>query len=496
MHATLATLELRKVQKSFPSVRALKDVSLAAYPGRVHALLGENGAGKSTLIKVASGALQPDGGEILLNGAPVRLTPRTAKSAGIRVLHQERQIALTRSVAENVLLDRPTRGRFGLVTAGGLARAAGERLARVGADLDPHAPAWTLTVAQMQLLELARAVSDDATCIIMDEPTASLHRAEIERLFTVVRQVRDSGIAVVYISHHLDEVMELADDYTVLRDGSEVASGLVSEVTTARLVSHMFGDEVSLRREDVHEGGTRPGDVVIELDRASFGGAVRSVSLAARRGEVLAVTGAVGCGSREVAHLMSGAIKPTSGTVRILGSGRGSRRAAARAGVGFLPADRKREGLLLDRSIVDNALLAENGITRRPLFHPLSATRRAADACRRLAVKLSDVRSPIRGLSGGNQQKVILARWLRVGSEVLILDEPTAGVDIPSKSEIYRLIRQHAVEGRAVVLFSTEYQEIRCVADRVLVMRDGRIAGEIEGENATEHRIFEMELGA
>ncbi|MEV7006726.1 sugar ABC transporter ATP-binding protein [Streptosporangium sp. NPDC051022] len=496
MHAVLATLELRNVQKSFPGVRALKDVSLAAHPGRVHALLGENGAGKSTLIKVASGALQPDDGQILLNGEPVRLTPRSAKAAGLRVLHQERQIALTRSVAENVLLDLPTRGRFGLVTARGMAREAAERLARVGADLDPYAPAWTLTVAQLQLLELARAVCADARCIIMDEPTASLHRAEIEQLFSVVRQVRDSGIAVVYISHHLDEVMELADDYTVLRDGSKVAGGLVSDVTTGQLVSHMFGDEVSLRREDVHEGGTVAGDVAIELDRVSFGGAVRSVSLKARRGEVLAVTGAVGCGSRELAHLMAGALKPTSGTVRILGASRANRRAAARAGVGFLPADRKREGLMLDRSIVDNALLAENGITRAPLFDPLSAARRTADVCGRLSVKLSDVRAPIRGLSGGNQQKVILARWLRVDSQVLILDEPTAGVDIPSKSEIYRLLRQHAAEGRAVVLFSTEYQEIRCVADRVVVMRDGRVAGEIDGEDATEHRIFEMELGA
>ncbi|WP_433496721.1 sugar ABC transporter ATP-binding protein [Sphaerimonospora sp. CA-214678] len=491
-----ATLELRNVEKSFPSARALKDVSLAAYPGRVHALLGENGAGKSTLIKIASGALQPDAGQILLDGEPVRFTPRSAKAAGIRVLHQERQIALTRSVADNVLLDRPARGRFGLVTARSLAREAGERLARVGTDLDPYAPAWTLTVAQMQLLELARAVCADARCIIMDEPTATLHRAEIEQLFSVVRQVRDSGIAVVYISHHLDEVMELADDYTVLRDGSKVASGPVAGVRMPELVSHMFGDEVSLRREDVHEGDTTPGDVVIELDQASFGGAVRSVDLKARRGEVLVVTGAVGCGSRELAQLMAGAIRPTSGTVRILGESRTSRRVAARAGVGFLPADRKREGLMLDRSIVDNALLAENGADRAPLFNPVSAAHRADDVCRRLSVKLSDVRAPIRGLSGGNQQKVILARWLRVGSEVLILDEPTVGVDIPSKFEIYRLLRERAAAGCAVVLFSTEYQEIRCVADRVVVMRDGRIAGEVAGEDATEHRIFEMELGS
>ncbi|WP_030908559.1 sugar ABC transporter ATP-binding protein [Streptosporangium amethystogenes] len=491
-----ATLELRNVEKSFPGARALKDVSLTAFAGRVHALLGENGAGKSTLIKIASGALQPDAGQLLVDGRRQRFTPRSAKAAGVRVLHQERQIALTRSVADNVLLDLPPRGRFGLVTGRGVAREAGRRLARVGADLDPDAPAWTLSVAQMQLLELARAVCADAKCIIMDEPTATLHRAEIDQLFSVVRQVRDSGIAVIYISHHLDEVMELADDYTVLRDGTKVHDGLVAEVTTGELVSHMFGDEVSMRRADIHEGAATPGPVAIELKDACFGGAVRSVSLKARRGEVLVVTGAVGCGSREVARLMAGAIQPTSGTVRILDGHRGGRRAATRAGVGFLPADRKREGLMLDRSIVENALLAENGMLRAPAFNPLSAARRATEVCRRLSVKLSDVRAPIRGLSGGNQQKVILARWLQVGSDVLVLDEPTAGVDIPSKSEIYRLLRERAAAGDAVVVFSTEYQEICCIADRVVVMRDGRIAGELDGESATEHRIFEMELGS
>jgi ABC-type sugar transport system ATPase subunit len=492
----VATLELRNVEKSYTGVRALKNVSLAAHPGRVHALLGENGAGKSTLIKIASGAVQPDAGTILLDGTPIQLTPRAAKAAGIRVLHQERQIALSRTVADNVLLDGPAPNRFGLVTARAAAREAAARLARVGVDLDPYAPAWTLTVAQMQLLELARAVCADARCIIMDEPTASLHRAEIEQLFTVVRQIRDSGIAVIYISHHLDEVMELADDYTVLRDGTKVAEGLVADVTPPVLVGHMFGDEVSLRREDVHDGSTSPGEVAVEFDRVSFGGAVREVSLQARRGEVLAVTGAVGCGSREVALLAAGALTPTSGTVRVHGDRRRGRRAATAAGVAFLPADRKREGLMLDRSIVDNALLAENGLVRAPFYHPGRAARRAERACRHLAVKMADVRGPVRALSGGNQQKVVLARWFEVDSDVLILDEPTAGVDIPSKLEIYRLLRQCAAEGRAVLLFSTEYQEIRCVADRVLVMRDGRIVGELDGEHATEHRIFELELGA
>jgi ribose transport system ATP-binding protein len=258
----------------------------------------------------------------------------------------------------------------------------------------------------------------------------------------------------------------------------------------------MFGSDVSLRREDIHDGTAAQSEVAIRLDNAGFGGAVRSVTLEARRGEVLVVTGAVGCGSRELAQLMAGVVKPTSGTVEILGVSRKGRRAAARAGVGFLPGDRKREALMLDRSVVENTLLAENGTRRAPMFNPVSAARRASAVCGRLAVKYSDVREPIRGLSGGNQQKAVVARWLQVGSDVLVLDEPTAGVDIPSKFQIYRLLRQRASLGDAIVLFSTEYQEIRCVADRVVVMRDGRIAGEVDGELATEHRLFELELGA
>jgi ABC-type sugar transport system ATPase subunit len=253
---------------------------------------------------------------------------------------------------------------------------------------------------------------------------------------------------------------------------------------------------VSLLREDVHDGRAELGDVAVELEQVSLGSAVRQVDLQVRRGEVLVVTGAVGCGSREVARLMAGAETPTAGTVRICGDSRRDRRVATRTGVGFLPANRKLEALMLDRSVADNVLLAESAFGMRKLFRPAPAARRAEAACRDLVVKMADVRAPIRGLSGGNQQKTILARWLRFGAGVLVLDEPTAGVDIPSKFEIYRLLRERAARGDAVVIFSTEYQEIRCVADRVVVMRDGSIVGEIDGEDATEHRLFEMEMGS
>lgn len=492
----MTTLELENIHKSFPGAHVLRGVDLVAHPGRVHALLGENGAGKSTLIKIAAGALQPDAGRILIDGRPTKLTPRAARQAGIRVLHQERQVLHTRSVADNVLLDRVPRNSLGIVTSHAVHREASRRLAAVGVDLDPAAQVGGLSVAQLQLLELARAVNVDARCIIMDEPTASLHRDEVSTLFSVVRRIRDAGIAVIYISHHLDEVMELADDYTVLRDGTPSGRGLVADVKPSQLINSMFGTEVSLRREDVIREESHLGGTAIELDRVSYGASVQSVSLKAVRGEVLVVTGAVGCGSREIARLMVGATSPSSGAVRVNGRRGLRRRAAAQAGVAFLPANRKLEGVMLDLSVVDNALLAETGMRRGlSLFVPHAARKRAENVCRKLSVRMADGRAPIRSLSGGNQQKVVLARWVNVGSDVLVLEEPTTGVDIPSKFEIYRMLRQHAALGKAVVIFSTEYQEIRCVADRVLVMRDGRVIGEVAGERATEHELLNVEMG-
>lgn len=490
-----APLELRHIDKSFPGTRALNDVCIRIEAGRVHALVGENGAGKSTLIKIASGALQPDSGTILLHGEPVTLNPRSARDHGIRVVHQERQIAPTRTVAENLVLHAPGRNRWGLVTRKSIAAEAQARLDRLGVDLDLDAPASSLTVAQTQMLEIARAVDFNAACIIMDEPSASLHRSEIGRLFAVTRAIRDNGIAVIYISHHLDEVMQLADDYTVLRDGRQVTTGQTADTTTSQLITDMFGAGSWLRREDLITAQPILGDVAVELDHVSFGAAVNDVSLSVRRGEVLVITGSVGSGAGHVGQLIAGAIKPTAGEVTVGGIHPQRRNRAARAGIALLPADRKRQALMLDRSVAENVLLAEHGIAANSLGLPLRAARRAAEVCRSLSVKTADVRNPVRTLSGGNQQRVVLARWLNVDSSILVLDEPTVGVDIPSKSEIYRIVRQRAAGGAAVVVLSTEYQEIQSVADRVIVMRDGGVVGELAGADATESAIFDMELG-
>jgi len=326
----------------------------------------------------------------------------------------------------------------------------------------------------------------------MDEPTASLHPDEIEQLFAVVRRVRGYGVAVVYISHHLSEVMELADEYTVLRDGRRVGGGRVVDTSPSNLVEQMFGSEVSLHRDEIHGGGTEPGAVAARLRGVHYGRRLKGVDLDIRYGETVVVNGPVGSGAAELGRILSGAVRPTAGSVELMGRPGATRRQAAKHGVALIPADRKREGLLLDRPIHENSELA--GDAARPLSWYSAA--RATERCRRggraLNLKASDVRLPIRGLSGGNQQKVLIDRWLRVGSRILVLDEPTVGIDIPSKAEIYRQLRALTRAGAAVVVLSTEYQEIRCVADRVIVLRDGTVSGEVPGADATEQTLFAL----
>ncbi|ODU06690.1 MAG: hypothetical protein ABS81_04215 [Pseudonocardia sp. SCN 72-86] len=483
-------IELQNVGKSFPGARALTDVSVSFEPGRVHALVGENGAGKSTLIKIASGVLQPDDGEVHVDGRPVRLTPRVSRGLRIRVLHQERQLAMTRSVADNIVLGEAPRNRFGLSSQRQVQAEAHRRLERVGVELDVRLPVAALSIADRQLLELARAVTLDARCLLMDEPTASLHPEEIDKLFQVVRRVRDHGVSVVYISHHLSEIMALADDYTVLRDGRRVGGGLVADTSAAGLVKQMFGQDVSLHREDIHGGGPSRGEPAVRLRGASLGRRLKSIDLKVHFGEVLVLNGPVGSGASELGRIICGATRPTSGEIEIMDRRGGSRRRAAGWGVALLPADRKREGLLLDRPIHENSELARDAFRLARWYSAARGATRSRKGGQTLNLKASDVRLPIRGLSGGNQQKVLIDRWLRVDSRILVLDEPTVGIDIPSKAEIYKQLRELARKGAAVVIVSTEYQEIRCVADRVLVMRDGEIAGEIDGADATEDRLF------
>ncbi|CAB4872757.1 unannotated protein [freshwater metagenome] len=492
-----AALVLEDITKSFPGVLALQGVSLTVRAGTVHAVCGENGAGKSTLIKIATGAQHADGGIIRIGGEVLdRPNRRQVQARGVRAIFQERQIAPDLSVTENVLLDRlPT--RFGRVDWRRAKRMAAARLAELDIDIDINAPVRSLSVAQLQMMEIARAISFEARLIVMDEPTASLSRHELDPLFAVINRLRDAGVAILFISHHLDEVFAVADDVTVMRDGAVVAQGPATDFTTASVVQAMFGRSVDTRRVHRSSGGA---DATLLLTVSGVSsGRLDDVSVSVAAGEIVAVTGGVGAGVSELAQIASGGVTPIAGSVSVADAdGRmhkvRGRRHALTLGVAFLPADRKRQGLLLDKSVADNIALGLQANGRTPFFPPSRVRRVAAALVPRANVRSADIDVVVGTLSGGNQQKVMIGRWTGVDSRVLIFDEPTAGIDIASKFEIYAELRRLADLGAAVLICSTDFQEVGQVADRVLVMRSGRVVGEVSGAEATEHQLLEMEM--
>ena len=494
-------VEFKGICKGFPGVRALDDVSFSVEAGDIHALVGENGAGKSTLIKIVAGALRPDQGSIRFDGVEARLhSPREAIEAGIRVIHQERQIAEELSVAENIMLGQLPTGPLGIVRKDTLQRQALAKLDRLRVRLPLDTPARALPPADRQLLEIARAVSLDARLIVMDEPTASLHPSEVKALFEVVRALRGEGISVIYVSHHLEEVFEIADRVTVLRDGVHVTTEEIANVDASELISLMFGEQVRMERAEIHGGETtRRQEVAVSVSGVSFGRSLRHVSFDVHFGELLVLTGAVGSGTQELGRLIAGAERPSAGTIDIAGLPTNvSRRArAAAGGVAFIPGDRKRQAMMLDRSVADNVLLAHHALGRSGVvLSPPRENRRARQLCSEQLVKVSDVRAPVRTLSGGNQQKAVISRWSDVASTVFVFDEPTAGVDVVSKLEIYRTLRRLVRDGAAVVVISADLPEIHCVADRVLVMRSGRVGGILEGENSTAAAVLAVEMAS
>lgn len=495
-------LELRGIIKSFPGVRALRSVDLVVRAGEVHALLGENGAGKSTLIKVAAGAIAPDAGSVSVGGQRMtRTTPRSARQLGLRLLSQERHIVGDRTVAENVLLDRIPRGPLGLVTRATVERSARTHLQVLGIDVDPGRSAASLTVAEQQLVELARAVSFDAHVVIMDEPTASLQRDEVRRLFSIIARLRSHQVAVVFISHHLEEVFAVADKVTIMRDGAVAGCRNADGTSPAELLELMFGRAVDVSRSAIRDSDSVErvrGEALVEVEDARLGSSVRGVTLTLHAGEVIALTGSIGSGASEVANLVAGAYQPDEGQVTRPRSPIKARTRAqhARQGIGLLPADRKRSGLLLDRSVMENINLSHTGVSRQRFLRPRQDRRRAMQEIRRLGIHCSDPRQAVSNLSGGNQQKTMLGRWLAVGSSILVLDDPTAGVDIASKVELYGHLLAAASGGAAVLIVSSDYEEIHAVADRVLVLRAGRIVAEIPGREAHARAVINAEMGA
>ncbi len=484
-----ALLTVSGVVKQFPGVRALDGVDLEVAAGEVHCLLGQNGAGKSTLIKVLSGAHRADAGEIRWQGEPVAFgTPVAALRAGLATIYQELDLVDGLSVAENVFLGHEP-ATLGFTRRGATNDAARALLARLGhPDIRPTREVGTLSAAGKQVVSMARALSHDAKLIVMDEPSAVLDSAEVENLFRVIRQLTADGVAVVYISHRLDEIRVIGDRVTVLKDGRTVAVGLPARTTpTAEVVRLMTGRTVEYAFPRA-TAGPPDGPEILRVDGLSRRGEFADVSFSVHSGEIVGLAGLVGSGRSEIVETVYGARKPSAGTVTVDGRRLrpGSVPSAIRAGLGLAPEERKSQGLLLYEPVYRNVSVSSLGrFARAGWVLPARELAAAVEVADRLDVRPADPRRPVRTLSGGNQQKVVLARWLLRDCRLLILDEPTRGVDVGARTELYRLVRSLADRGVGVLLVSSEIPEVLGLADRVLVVRDGRIvhggpAGEID----------------
>jgi ribose transport system ATP-binding protein len=490
---TTPLLRMTGVSKAFSGVPALLDVSLDLFPGEVHALVGENGAGKSTLMKILAGVYTPDAGGIELDGAPVVVhNPRDSQARGVAIIHQELNTVPYLTVAENLALGAEP-GRAGLLDRRTMRAQAVEKLTRIGARVPPDLPMGRLSVGVQQMVEIARAVSNDARILVLDEPTAALSQGETERLFELVEQMRAEGMGLVYITHRMEEVWRLADRITVLRDGRWVSTDARDDVTPGQVVTRMVGRDIA--KVYVNEGRSagKPVLSVENLEGFIEGRRVGPVSLIVREGEIVALVGLIGAGRSEIVRMIFGADRRTGGTVRLDGepaeiTGPGD---AIASGLGLVPENRKEQALFLDLSVRDNTVmssldeLSRGGVLRRARIRDV--VREQVD---RLRVRMSSPRQEVRGLSGGNQQKVVLARWLLRNPRVLVLDEPTRGVDVGAKQEIYRIINDLALRGVAVLLVSSDLPEALGISDRLLVVRQGRIVAELDGAEATEEEVM------
>ncbi|MFD8505549.1 sugar ABC transporter ATP-binding protein [Streptomyces sp. NPDC059687] len=484
--------------KSFPGVRALSDVDFTAHAGEVHALVGENGAGKSTLIKVLTGVYRPDAGEVTYNGTPVRFaTPLQAQQAGISTIYQEVNLVPLMSVARNLLLGREPRGRLRLIDFGRMHREADETLRSLGIRVDVRRPLRELGVGAQQMVALARAVAVDARVVIMDEPTSSLEPREVSTLFEVIRTLRERGIAVVYVSHRMEELYEICDAVTVLRDGTVVHTGRLADLDRLHLVSLMLGREIGeVRREGLtkfagsHDAAAEP---VLEAARLTVRHRLHGVSLSLRPGEVVGLGGLLGSGRSETARAIAGALPVDGGRVVAAGAPvrTGSTPAAIRAGISLLPEDRKTEGIVPGLSVRENiALAALPGLSRFGLVDDARIDRIVDTFMKRLRIKASSSHQKVSELSGGNQQKVLLARWLALHPKVLLLDEPTRGIDVGAKAEVQALVDELADEGLAVLLISSDTEELIEGSDRVVVLKDGAVVRELTGDAVTEDELM------
>jgi ribose transport system ATP-binding protein len=490
-------LELDGVSKSFPGVHALDAVSYDLSAGEVHALLGENGAGKSTLVKILSGVYRPDRGIIRLAGDSVEIRdPANAQALGISPVHQELQLEPYLTVAENIFLGRQPLNRLGLIDRRRMVREAGDILRRLGVSLDPDAMVESLSVAQRQIIAIARATSISARILIFDEPTSSLTDRETSLLFDLIGRLRSDGLGIIYISHRLEEIFRVCDRVTVLRDGRYVATRRVAETSMRELISMMIGREIG---DVFHKESAAIGQPVLEVENLSRRGLLRDISLLVRRGEIVGIAGLVGAGRTELARAIFGDMPVDSGVIRVDGHVMRHGHSpddAIRAGVGFVPEDRKEQGLVTGLSVRQNISMAMLRMLSRASV--LSVTKEkllAEDYVRKLAIKTPSIDQKAAFLSGGNQQRVVIAKWLATQPKVLIVDEPTRGIDVGAKAEIHGLLNDLARQGMAIIMISSELPEILSMSDRIIVMHQGGIAADLPGRDATQDLIMQYATG-
>jgi len=489
-------IELRELSKSYGGVQAVADVSFAIERGSVHALVGENGAGKSTLVKLLTGVIQPDEGEIAIDGAVERIAdPQAAHRLGIVAMYQEPTVFPDLTAAENVFAGRQPRGRARIVDWREMRAEAARLFEELGVEMDATVPVRGLGVADRQLLEIAKALSSSARVLIMDEPTAALSPHEVDNLFNTVRQLRDRGVAVVFISHRLEEVGAIADAVTVLRDGRHVATRRAAELSQGEIVRMMVGrslDQLFPKEE------AEIGDVVLRVAGLGRRGVFSGVSFELRKGEIVGLAGFVGAGRSEVARAIFGIDHPDSGDIWIEGRRFRPRspRAALRRGLAYLPEDRLQQGLVQPMSIAINTSMAVlPDLTPGGVLRPRRERALARRFMEQLRIKATSPAQAVRGLSGGNQQKVVLSKWLAAEPQILILDEPTHGVDVGTKADVHRTISHLAAQGMTILLISSELPEILGMSDRVLVMREGRLVAELSRAEATQERVIEAAAG-
>jgi len=484
-------VELSRIAKQFGGVQALRGVDLKLLPGEVHALVGENGAGKSTLVKILAGIHRPDAGVMKVGGEVVELrSPIQAQALGIAVVQQEPMMFPDLDVAENVFMGRHPRDRFGRVEWKRMYQEVDQLLASLDVSLSSHTPVQGLSVAEQQLVEIAKALSLQARVLVLDEPTAALSSHEVDELFAIVKQLRERSVAILFVSHRLEEVFTLADRLTVFRDGTHIITAPVSEMTTEAIIKYMVGRELS---NLYPKSEAKIGEVVLEVRHLTRPGVFADVSFQLRRGEILGFAGLVGAGRTEVVRVLFGIDQAESGETWLKGKQVRIRspQQAMEYGIAYVPEDRHQQGLVMNFSIASNITLAIlQLVSRLGLLDPRREQKIASEYSSQLRVRSSGVGQVVSALSGGNQQKVVLGKWLATNPSVLILDEPTRGIDVGAKAEVHRIISELAASGLAIILISSELPEVLAMADRVLVLHEGRITGTFPRSEATQERVM------